>query len=108
MNRSPTTVTGIPGRTWWRLQGLIFRHPRLLWVRCAGHGLRSFGIDELRKVLKPVLGELSETTILAVDFKALKGANLEFTVDAQRDHTPLLQWESASDTLHVLSDGAVK
>ena len=42
------------------LQVLIFRHPRLLWVWRAGHGLRSFGIDELRKVLKPVLGELSD------------------------------------------------
>lgn len=90
------------------LQVLIFRHPRLLWVWRAGHGLRSFGIDELRKVLKPVLGELSETAILAVDFKAWMGADLEFTVDAQRDHTPLLRWESASDPLRVLSDGAVK
>lgn len=90
------------------LRVLIFRHPRLLWVWRAGHGLRSFGIDELRKVLQPVLGELSETAILAVDFKAWKGADLEFTVDAQRDHTPLLRWESATDTLRVLSDGAVK
>ena len=90
------------------MEGLIFRHPRLLWVWRAGHGLRAFGIDELRKVLKPVLGELSETAILAVDFKAWKGGALELTVDARRDHMPLLRWESASDTLRVLSDGAVK
>lgn len=42
------------------LQVLIFRHPRLLWGWRSGHGLRSFDNDELRKVLKPVLGELSE------------------------------------------------
>lgn len=90
------------------MQVLIFRHPRLLWVWRAGHGLRSFGVDELRKVLKPVLGELSQTAIFAVDFKAWKGADLDFTVDALREHTTLLRWESASDTLRVLSDGAVK
>ena len=97
-------------------------HPRQDMVACrcsssvipacsgsgAGHDLRSFGIDERRKVLKPVLGELSETAILAVDFKAWKGAEFEFTVDVQPDHTPQLRWESASDPLRVLSDGAVK
>lgn len=90
------------------MQVLIFRHPSLLWVWRAGHGLRTFGIDELRAVLKPVVGELSETAIYDVDFKAWKGTDLEFTVDALRDHTILLRWESASDTLRVMSDGAVK
>jgi hypothetical protein len=87
---------------------LIFRRPRLLWAWRAGHGLRSFGNDELRKVLKPVLGELSETAIIETDFKAWEGADLELTDDVQPDHTPLLRRESASDTLRVLSDGAVK
>ncbi len=90
---------------------LIFRRPRLLWVWRAAGGLRSFSVEELRRVLKPAQGELSEYAIFSADFNEWKGRDVEFTVDyilgegdQEIERSARLRWESGSDTLRILSD----
>lgn len=93
------------------LDMLLFRRPGLLWVWRPAGGLRPFAIAELSKLLKPAGNGPSGIPIQSVDFKAWKGTGLEFTVsysvrteEVSEEHTALLRWESAQDTLRVLSD----
>ena len=95
------------------LDVLIFRRPRLLWVWRPGAGLRSFGIEEITKLLKPAGAGQAVHQVQRLDFKRWKGADLEFTAgyflsegkaDESEDRTALLRWESATDTLRVQSD----
>lgn len=99
-----------PKRDMVALDMLIFRHPRLVWVWRERGGLRAFGIDELREVLKPANGQLHEYSIKSTDFTKWDGDDLEFTVDyiplgGPDITTARLRWNSDSDTLRVLSDG---
>ncbi len=94
---------------------LIFRRPRLLWVWRPGQGLRSFGIDELRKLLHPAQTPAAELVIYQAEFKQWSKTNLDFTVDYilregenARSRLAQLRWDSATDTLRVLSDSEQK
>jgi len=93
------------------LDVLIFRRPRLLWVWRPEGGLRTFGVVELTRLLKPAQAGHAIQSIQSVDFKQWKGADLEFTAgyllrkaDDSEDRTALLRWESATNTLRVQSD----
>ncbi len=93
------------------LDVLIFRRPRLLWVWRPGGGLRSFGVEELTKLLKPAQAGRAVQSIESVDFKQWKGADLECAAtyvvrkgDGVEERTAVLRWESATDTLRVQSD----